>query len=208
MNGKVGTPFSPTCGLRQGDPLSPYLFLLVTEVLSYLMVNSSEKGELNDIHLSPNGLGITHLFFADDSLFFLKADEINCLRLKIILDDYCSASGQESLFGASGCTTVPAASEPSNLIAQRLSSSVAVVSANEELVKLPEDVAALQNSEEEDSHDDDAGEKLAEMYNQLQLMRSDAAEAQASKILAGLEQWREMEGVRVCMDLVPVSVRH
>ena len=36
---------------------------------------------------------------------------------------------------------------------------------NEELFKLSEDVAALQNSEEEDSHDDDAGEKLAEMYD-------------------------------------------
>ncbi|KAL6138515.1 hypothetical protein ACLB2K_063797 [Fragaria x ananassa] len=58
------------------------------------MVNSSEKGELNGIHLSPNGTGITQLFFADDSLFFLKADEIHRLRLKTILDDYCSASGQ------------------------------------------------------------------------------------------------------------------
>ncbi|KAL6196528.1 hypothetical protein ACLB2K_032143 [Fragaria x ananassa] len=113
-----------------------------------------------------------------------------------------------SLHHWDSCTTVPAASELSNLTAQRLSSSVAVVSANEELVKLPEDVAALQNSEEEDSHDNDAGEKLAEMYDQLQLMGSDAAEAQASKILAGLEQLREMEGVRVCMDLVPVSVHH
>ncbi|XP_004291178.1 PREDICTED: ABC transporter F family member 4-like [Fragaria vesca subsp. vesca] len=70
----------------------------------------------------------------------------------------------------------------------------AVVSANEELVKLREDVAALQNSEEEDSHDDDAGEKLAEMYDQLQLMGSDAAEAQASKILAGLGFTKDMQG--------------
>ncbi|KAL6225653.1 hypothetical protein ACLB2K_004502 [Fragaria x ananassa] len=45
---------------------------------------------------------------------------------------------------------------------------------NEELVKLPKDVAALQSSEEEESHDDDAGEKLAEMYDQLQLMGPDA----------------------------------
>ncbi|PRQ51922.1 putative adenosinetriphosphatase [Rosa chinensis] len=76
----------------------------------------------------------------------------------------------------------------------------AVVSANEELVKLREEVAALQNSdsapggEEEDSHDDDAGEKLAELYDQLQLMGSDAAEAQASKILAGLGFTKDMQG--------------
>ncbi|KAL6179842.1 hypothetical protein ACLB2K_046513 [Fragaria x ananassa] len=70
----------------------------------------------------------------------------------------------------------------------------AIVSANEELVKLPEDVAALQNSEEEDNHYDDAGEKLAEMYDQLQLMGSDVAEAQASKILAGLGFTKDMQG--------------
>ncbi|KAM5565548.1 ABC transporter F family member 4-like [Rosa sericea] len=71
----------------------------------------------------------------------------------------------------------------------------AVVSANEQLVKLREEVAALQNSEEEDSHDDDdAGEKLAELYDHLQLMGSDAAEAQASKILAGLGFTKDMQG--------------
>ncbi|KAJ4953719.1 hypothetical protein NE237_030551 [Protea cynaroides] len=63
----------------------------------------------------------------------------------------------------------------------------AVVSANEELVKLRQEAAALQNrasAEEED--DEDAGEKLADLYERLQLMSSDSAEAQASKILAGL----------------------
>ncbi|KAL6144500.1 hypothetical protein ACLB2K_055192 [Fragaria x ananassa] len=94
MNGKVGSPFRPSRGLRQGDPLSPYLFLFVTEVLSYLLVSRCEQGELHGIQISPNGPGITHLFFADDSLFFLKADEVNCLRLKSILDEYCLASGQ------------------------------------------------------------------------------------------------------------------
>lgn len=75
----------------------------------------------------------------------------------------------------------------------------AVVSANEELVKLREEAAALQNSDfasggdEEDSLDDDAGEKLAEVYEKLQLMGSDAAEAQASKILAGLGFTKDMQ---------------
>lgn len=75
----------------------------------------------------------------------------------------------------------------------------AVVSANEELVKLREEAAALQNSDfasggdEEDSVDDDAGEKLAEVYEKLQLMGSDAAEAQASKILAGLGFTKDMQ---------------
>ncbi|KAF9594944.1 hypothetical protein IFM89_035514 [Coptis chinensis] len=74
----------------------------------------------------------------------------------------------------------------------------AVVSANEELVKLREEVTSLQDSlssaEEGVENDDDAGEKLAEMYEKLQLMGSDAAEAQASKILAGLGFTKDMQG--------------
>ncbi|KAH0462178.1 hypothetical protein IEQ34_009753 [Dendrobium chrysotoxum] len=68
----------------------------------------------------------------------------------------------------------------------------AVVSANEELVKLRKEVAMLSEQAEakedgaDDYDDDDKGEKLAVLYEKLQLMGSDAAEAQASKILAGL----------------------
>ncbi|KAF8093715.1 hypothetical protein N665_0379s0009 [Sinapis alba] len=71
------------------------------------------------------------------------------------------------------------------------SALLAVVSANEELVKLREEAAALQNSSGED--DDDSGEKLAELYERLQILGSDAAEAQASKILAGLGFTKDMQ---------------
>ncbi|KAK9043002.1 hypothetical protein V6N11_071353 [Hibiscus sabdariffa] len=72
----------------------------------------------------------------------------------------------------------------------------AVVSANEELVRLREEVAALQNGGEDESglNGDDTGEKLAELYERLQILGSDAAEAQASKILAGLGFTKEMQG--------------
>ncbi|KAL4316473.1 hypothetical protein S245_052712 [Arachis hypogaea] len=74
----------------------------------------------------------------------------------------------------------------------------AVVSANEELVKVRQEVASLQNAASAegsvDNEEDDAGEKLAELYEKLQLMGSDAAEAQASKILAGLGFTKDMQG--------------
>ncbi|XP_015886720.3 ABC transporter F family member 4 [Ziziphus jujuba] len=78
----------------------------------------------------------------------------------------------------------------------------AVVSANEELVKLRQEVASLQNSisatggeENDDGYDDDnVGEKLAELYEKLQIVGSDSAEAQASKILAGLGFTKDMQG--------------
>ncbi|KAL0536487.1 hypothetical protein IC582_025436 [Cucumis melo] len=71
----------------------------------------------------------------------------------------------------------------------------AVVSANEELVKLRQEVADLQNSDggQDENDDDDAGERLAELYEKLQLLGSDAAEAQASKILAGLGFTKDMQ---------------
>ncbi|CAA0831491.1 ABC transporter F family member 4 [Striga hermonthica] len=75
----------------------------------------------------------------------------------------------------------------------------AVVSANEELIKLRQEVATLQDASnvsggEEDDNEDDVGEKLSELYEKLQLMGSDAAEAQASKILAGLGFTKDMQG--------------
>lgn len=77
----------------------------------------------------------------------------------------------------------------------------AVVSANEELVKLRQEVSSLLEAPEpvgENGNvvDDaaDTGEKLAELYEKLQIMGSDAAEAQASKILAGLGFTKAMQG--------------
>ncbi|XVE84751.1 hypothetical protein DITRI_Ditri17bG0037800 [Diplodiscus trichospermus] len=77
----------------------------------------------------------------------------------------------------------------------------AVVSANEELLSLREEVAVLLNSssgngreDENDLNGDDSGERLAELYEKLQILGSDAAEAQASKILAGLGFTKQMQG--------------
>ncbi|XP_019154440.1 PREDICTED: ABC transporter F family member 4 [Ipomoea nil] len=77
----------------------------------------------------------------------------------------------------------------------------AVVSANEELIKTRQEAASLQDlaasvGEDEDDDDggNDVGEKLAELYDKLEIMGSDAAEAQASKILAGLGFTKAMQG--------------
>ncbi|KAJ0962779.1 hypothetical protein J5N97_027901 [Dioscorea zingiberensis] len=72
----------------------------------------------------------------------------------------------------------------------------AVVSADEELVRLRNEAEELSNKPEGDDNDadDEDGEKLKEIYEKLQLMGSDAAEARASKILAGLGFTKEMQG--------------
>ena len=58
----------PSHGIRQGDPLSPHLFLLCAEGLSALLRQASISGRLRGIQTSHGGPWVSHLFFADDNL--------------------------------------------------------------------------------------------------------------------------------------------
>ncbi|KAM2673196.1 hypothetical protein EV2_014512 [Malus domestica] len=95
LNGQPGSKFAPTRGLRQGDPLSPYLFLLVSEVLSLLIQKASGTKMINGVQFNPMGPCISHIFFADDTLIFLRADKKNCSNLGSLIQEYCLASGQQ-----------------------------------------------------------------------------------------------------------------
>jgi hypothetical protein len=85
----------PTRGLRQGDPLSPYLFLLVAEGLSSLLKGSESRGEIQGVRVCRNAPVISHLLFVDDSLILIEADMEQAVNLKNILDRYCANSGQK-----------------------------------------------------------------------------------------------------------------
>jgi len=74
VNGNPGEFFQPTRGLRQGDPMSPYLFLICAEVLSSLLFQAEKKGVIFCVPTSPKGPRISHLFFADDNMIFYKAN--------------------------------------------------------------------------------------------------------------------------------------
>ena len=78
----------PTCGIRQGDPISLYLFVLCAEVLSALLTRVDQKGYLRGVPTSKKGPHINHLFFADDSLFFCRADLSHWHKLSKILGVY------------------------------------------------------------------------------------------------------------------------
>ena len=62
INGCISSSFNPGRGLRQGDPLSPYLFIICTEGLSALLTKNQQDGLLNGVQASRNGLRVTHLF--------------------------------------------------------------------------------------------------------------------------------------------------
>ncbi|XP_074301324.1 uncharacterized protein LOC141632703 [Silene latifolia] len=94
INGNAKEVFRAERGLRQGDPLSPYLFILCAEVLSNQMRRAVMSNSLHGIRIAPNASTISHLLFADDSIFFLKASEEEAGRVCTILRRYEEASGQ------------------------------------------------------------------------------------------------------------------
>ena len=95
INGKPKGHIIPSRGLRQGDPLSPYLFLIYAKGLSALIKKAVNDGSMERISVCRNGPCLSHLFFADDSLIFCKASIEECESLHRILKVYEYASGQQ-----------------------------------------------------------------------------------------------------------------
>ena len=95
INGSPQGLLKPTRGLRQGDPLSPYLFLLCAEGLHGLLHQAANNKLIRGISLSRGGPQLTHLFFADDSLLFCRDRRDECETLLNILAQYEAGSGQQ-----------------------------------------------------------------------------------------------------------------
>ena len=109
FNGSKLEEFLPSRGIRQGDPISPYLFMIAAEGLSCLLKNTNESSHLSGIRVAPSAPPVSHLLFADDSLLFVKASVDGANELSSLLDSYCHASGQRvnlsksSVFFSKGC---------------------------------------------------------------------------------------------------------
>lgn len=95
INGSPYGKIYPTRGLRQGDPLSPYLFLFCADVLSCLLRKAERDRRIHGIKITNNCPSISHLLFADDSLFFCRTTTQNCEELAAIFKRYEEASGQK-----------------------------------------------------------------------------------------------------------------
>ena len=91
----------PTRGVRQGDPISPYIYIMCAEGLSAMLRSNVEAGLIHGCTVARGAPNISHLFFADDCYLFFKATEVEVDNMKRILNIYESISGQQINFGKS-----------------------------------------------------------------------------------------------------------
>ncbi|GLT65412.1 hypothetical protein SLA2020_378470 [Shorea laevis] len=94
INGSPFGHFSPARGFRQGDPLSPFLFILGSEVLSRLLFKEEAAGCLKGLKIARRCPAISHLLFADDLLIFGRASISEAACIKACLAKYSTWSGQ------------------------------------------------------------------------------------------------------------------
>ncbi|RVW96745.1 putative mitochondrial protein [Vitis vinifera] len=85
VNGNAKGWVKASRGLRQGDPLSPFLFTLVADVLSRLLIKAEETGLTKGFFVGRDRTRVSLLQFADDTIFFSKASLEHLQNLKIIL---------------------------------------------------------------------------------------------------------------------------
>lgn len=94
ITGKISGSVIPSRGLRQGDPISPYLFLIVADAFSTLLSKAASENRIHGVKICNGAPRISHLFFANDSILFSKTSVGECSIIVDIISKYERASGQ------------------------------------------------------------------------------------------------------------------
>ena len=95
INGSPCGFFQSTRGLRQGDPISPALFVIGAEVLSRMLNSLSGQSGFLPFKVPPRCPIVTYLGHADDVIIFCSEIKSTMQKVMRVLEDYCSVSGQQ-----------------------------------------------------------------------------------------------------------------
>ncbi|RVW87682.1 LINE-1 retrotransposable element ORF2 protein [Vitis vinifera] len=93
VNGNAKGWVKASRGLGQGDPLSPFLFTIVADVLSRMLLKAKERNVLEGFRVGRNRSRVSHLQFADDTIFFSSSREEDMMTLKNVLLVFGHISG-------------------------------------------------------------------------------------------------------------------
>ncbi|KAA3488137.1 reverse transcriptase [Gossypium australe] len=94
LNGMSSDWFSPSRGLRQGDPLSPYLFLICAESFSTLLEDAKHRGCMGGAPFGRGRFSINHLLFVDDCILFGDATHEGARTVSKVIREYELSAGQ------------------------------------------------------------------------------------------------------------------
>lgn len=95
LNGSPSRTFKPMRGLRQGDPLSPFLFILMIEGLGRAIIATKEEGRIQGLRLTRNRDTVTHQQFVDDTMLQGIPTVKEAKAFKQILNEFSMAAGTE-----------------------------------------------------------------------------------------------------------------
>ena len=108
VNGSPTEEFCLDRGVRQGDPLSPFLFILAAEGLNAIVNKAVENGIFRGVRIGSNRVVVSHLQYADDTIFFGEWTKENARSLMCILKCFEEVSGlnvnynKSKLYGGRG----------------------------------------------------------------------------------------------------------
>ena len=88
INGKKKGLVAPSRGLRQGDPISPYLFLLCVDAFSLLLSRRADEKKIHGVQIYKRAPPISHLFFAEDSVLYVRANSTECHEVMKVISCY------------------------------------------------------------------------------------------------------------------------
>lgn len=100
-NGDKLDSFTPERELRQGDSLSPYLFVLCMDTLGHTIKEAVRTGKWNAIRAARHTPTVSHLFFADDFILFGEAGVEQAMNMEGVQKELCIQTGQKVNFSKS-----------------------------------------------------------------------------------------------------------